>query len=73
MKIIIGIVTILFVITGAVLTILAIWGVQPISWTIVLKWGITIAVAGVTAIIVSLLYLFFVRNERFGGSKKDKE
>jgi len=72
MKIVIGIVIITFVITGAILTILALWGIQPISWTIVFKSGATVAIAGATAVLVSLLYLFFLKNERVTRQRKEK-
>lgn len=61
MRLLIGITIALFIITGAVFTILALWGIQPISWVIVWKSGLTIAIAGLTSIIVSIVYFFFIK------------
>lgn len=70
MRLLIGITIALFIITGAVLTILALWGVQPISWTIVWKSGLTIAIAGVTSIIISVVYYFFIKKDPFNRKNK---
>jgi len=69
MRLLIGIIIALFVITGAVLTILALWGVQPISWTMVWKSGLTIAIVGVTSIIISIIYFFFIKKDPFNRKK----
>lgn len=65
MRLLIGITIALFIITGAVLTILALWGIQPISWTIVWKSGLTIFIAGATSIIISIIYYFFIKRYPF--------
>jgi len=71
MRLLIGITMALFIVTGAVLTILALWGVQPISWTIVWKAGLTIVIAGVTSIIVSIIYYFFIKKDPFHRKNDD--
>lgn len=74
MRFLIGIIITLFILTGAVLTVLALWGIQPISWTIVWKSGLTIAIAGASAIIVWIVYFFFLKKDSFDDIKRrDKE
>lgn len=70
MRFLIGIIIALFILTGAVLTVLALWGVQPISWTIVWKSGLTIAIVGASAIIVWIVYYFFLKKDPFDQMKK---
>lgn len=70
MKLLTGITIALLIITGAILTILALWGVQPISWTIVWKSGVTIMIAGITSIIISIIYYFFIK--RNSSDRKNK-
>lgn len=71
MRLIIGVVIALIVLTGATLTVLALWGVQPISWAIVWKSGLTIAIIGAASLIISLVYFFFLKKDPFN-MKKDK-
>lgn len=62
MRLIIGIIATIIVLTGATLTVLALWGIQPISWVIVWKAGVTIAVICGTSLLLYLFYyLFFKR------------
>lgn len=62
MRAIIGILITIIVLTGATLTVLALWGIQPISWTIVWKSGATIAIVCITAGLIYLLYFLFFKN-----------
>ena len=71
MRLLIGIITLLIILTGATLTILALWGIQPISWTIILKSGITIAIIAATWLVSSIIYFFFLKREPFKRSNKD--
>lgn len=71
MKLIIGVILTLLILTGAVLTVLALWGIQPISWAIVWKSGATIAIIGTTSIIIWIVYYFFLKRDPFN-LKKDK-
>jgi hypothetical protein len=64
MRIFIGILVTFVVITGAVLTILALWGIQPISWSIVWKSGSTILIAFGTLLLAYLCYIVFFKNYR---------
>jgi len=65
MRLLIGIFATLFILTGAVLTVLALWGIQPISWVIVWKSGLTIIILGVTSVIISIIYYFFLKKDPF--------
>ncbi len=62
MRLFIGVFTTLIVLTGAILTVLALWGIQPISWTIVWKSGVTILIILGTSILVYLFYYLFFKN-----------
>ncbi len=63
MRLFVGVLVTAIVVTGAILTILALWGIQPISWTIVWKSGLTILIAFGTFVLVNLCYfLFFKRS-----------
>ncbi len=65
MRLLIGILVTLFVLVGAVLTILALWGIQPISWTIVWKSGLTIIIIGTAMLITRIVYYFFLKKDPF--------
>ena len=73
MRFLIGAITLIFVLTGAILTVLAIWGIQPISWTIVWKSGITIMIIGLAILISKVVYYFFLKRDPFGLKKKNNE
>jgi hypothetical protein len=64
MRVFIGILVTFVVITGAILTILALWGIQPISWTIVWKSGFTIMIAFGTLLLAYLCYIVFFKDYR---------
>lgn len=68
MRALLGILITVIVLTGATLTVLAIWGIQPISWTIVWKSGATIGLVCVTALLVYLFYYIFFKN--YGKGRK---
>lgn len=57
-----GIIITIVVLTGAILTILALWGIQPISWVIVWKSGATIGIISVTAVLIYLVNFLFFKN-----------
>ena len=62
MRAIVGILATIIVLTGATLTVLALWGIKPISWTIIWKLGATVfIVCSVFVIIYIFYYLFFKR------------
>lgn len=61
MRLIFGVIATILILTGAVLTVLALWGIQPISWTIVWKSGVTIGIVCVTTSLIYLLYYLFLK------------
>lgn len=63
MKVFIGIFSSIIVLTGATLTVLALWGITPIEWTHIWKTGVTIAIVCVTSLIMWLLRLLFLKKE----------
>ncbi|SHE36905.1 hypothetical protein [Dysgonomonas macrotermitis] len=62
MRALLGVLITIIVLTGSTLTVLALWGIQPISWTIVWKSGATIGVLCVTVLLVYLFYFLFFKN-----------
>lgn len=69
MRLLLGVIATVIVVTGAVLTILAIWGVQPVSWEIVWKSGVTIAVLCVSVLVVCLFYYIFFK--KYSENRRD--
>lgn len=65
MKIAIGILSTIIVITGAALTFLALWDIYPISWMLIIKAAITVALVCVTALLLWLIKTLFFRNDQF--------
>lgn len=70
MRLLIGVLTTIIVLTGATLTVLALWGIQPISWQIVWKSGVTIAIVCGTALLVYLFYYLFFK--QYSDKKKNR-
>lgn len=60
MRKVIGTVLILLIVTGTVLTILALWGIQPISWSVVWRSGASVIIFGVALALVSLINVLFL-------------
>lgn len=71
MRLLIGILTSMIVLTGATLTVLALWGIQPISWQIVWKSGITIAVVCGTGLLIYLFYYIFFKDYSYNKDKRN--
>lgn len=67
MRTLIGLILILLIVTGATLTVLALWGIQPISWGVVWRSGVTIFIIGGVLLLVSLIRMLFFG--RFFGEK----
>lgn len=63
MKIAIGILSTIIVITGAVLTFLALWDIYPISLILIVKAAITVALVCATAFLLWLIRTLFFKNE----------
>lgn len=68
MRTVIGIIIALFVITGASLTVLALWGVQPISWSTVWRSGVTVMIVSVVFVLLWLIKLLFFNGTFMGKS-----
>ena len=68
MRLFLGILVSVLIITGALLTVLALWGIQPISWTIVWKTGLTIMIVFGTLLLAYFCYIIFFKNY---SNKKD--
>lgn len=65
MKVFIGILITIIVLTGATLTMLAMWNIYPISWIIVLKSGATIAIVCTTIFLIWLISRIFFYKKVF--------
>lgn len=63
MKLFFGILSTIVVLVGATLTILALWGIQPISWVIFIKAVITIAVICAAFLLLWLVKTIFFKKE----------
>lgn len=63
MKLFFGVLTAVLVLAGAVITLLALWGIQPISWIIVLKSLITVAIICVAYLLLWLIKTIFFKKE----------
>lgn len=72
MRLLIGILTTIIVLTGATLTVLALWGIQPISWQIVWKSGVTIAVVCGTGLLIYLFYYIFFKDYSYNKDKRNR-
>lgn len=62
MRAFLGIICTIIVLTGAILTILALWGIQPISWALIWKSGVTIIIIGIVSLVIYLFYYLFFKN-----------
>lgn len=69
MRLLIGILATIIALTGATLTMLALWGIQPISWQIVWKSGATIAISCATALLIYLFYYLFFKDYSYNKNK----
>lgn len=70
MRLFIGILSAVVILTGATLTILALWDIQPISWGIIWRSGATIAIACITFLIMWLVKILFFRKDPFNRNKE---
>lgn len=73
MKIFIGIVSAVIILTGATLTVLALWGIKPIEWGIIWRSGATIAIACITFLIMWLVKALFFQKDPFKSNKNNKQ
>lgn len=65
MRLFIGVLATIIILTGATLTVLALWNIQPISWDIIWRSGITIAIICITSLILWLVKVLFFRKDPF--------
>ncbi len=70
MKLFIGILSAVIILTGATLTVLALWDIQPISLGMILRSGATIAVVCITGVILWLIKILFFKKEPFSTKRK---
>lgn len=63
MKLFFGILSAVLIIAGAIITLLAVWGIQPISWVIVLKALITVAIICIAFLLLWLVKTIFFKKE----------
>jgi hypothetical protein len=72
MKFFIGIVSAIIILTGATLTVLALWGIKPIEWGIIWRSGATIAIACITFLIMWLVKALFFQKDPFKNKGNNK-
>lgn len=73
MRAFLGILSTIIVLTGATLTVLALWGIQPISWVMVWKSGVTIVIVCAVFLILYLFYYLFFKNYSLDRNKEHKK
>lgn len=73
MKVFIGVVSAVIVLTGATLTILALWGIKPIEWGVIWRSGATIAIACITFLVMWLVKTLFFQKDLFKTNKNNKQ
>jgi hypothetical protein len=59
MKVLLGILSILVVLTGAILTLVSMWDIYPISWVFVLKAGLTVLIVSTAVVLLWLISKIF--------------
>lgn len=70
MKIFIGGLAGLFVLIGAILTLVSMWDIYPISWVFILKMGLTLVVLCCTIVLIWLISRIFFPKDLFSKNKK---
>lgn len=65
MKVFIGILSTIIILTGATLTVLALWDIQPISWSVIWRSGATIAIVCGTLLVLWLIRILFFKKDLF--------
>lgn len=73
MKMFIGVITTIVILTGATLTVLALWGITPIQWAHIWKTGVTIAIVCITALIMWLVRVLFFKKDPFNVHKRSSK
>lgn len=62
MRLFIGIIATIIALTGVMLLVLTIWGINPISWDVIWKSAATIVILGGFGFLVYFFYHLFFRN-----------
>lgn len=73
MRLFIGVLASAIILTGAILTVLALWNIQPISWSIIWRSGATIGIVCVTGLVMWLVRLFFFKKDPFNLNNGDRK
>lgn len=71
MRLFFGIITAIIILTGAILTVLALWDIQPISWSIIWRSGATIGIICITYLILWLVRVLFFKKDPFNTRRDD--
>ncbi|MDR2954866.1 MAG: hypothetical protein LBV43_07290 [Prevotella sp.] len=66
MRLLFGILSTIIVLTGAVLTVLALWDIYPISWAVIWRSVATIAIVCVVILLMWLFKYLFFKKDPFG-------
>lgn len=69
MKVFIGALAAIIVLTGATLTLFSMWDIYPISWIFVLKAGLTVAIVCATILLLWLIKTIFFQKDIFNKHK----
>lgn len=69
MKLFLGIISTIVVLTGAALAIVSMWEIYPISWQVVLKFGLTVAIACLVFLLLWLIKTIFFSKNLFSNKK----
>ena len=67
-KVFLGIIFVLVLLAGAILGILAIWGIYPVSLDIIIKASITLVVAFIALLLLWLFVALFFKKEKHRNS-----
>ncbi len=65
MKIFLGILSTLLILAAAIIGVLAIWGIYPVSWEIIWKSGITLIVVSAAFAVLGLIGTLFFKKEKY--------
>lgn len=68
MRYFIGFVIAIIILSVSILSILALWGVTPLSWEFIRNVMISIAIFSVTVFLLSGCYFLFFKNYRRSGN-----
>lgn len=72
MRVFIGIISAIIILTGATLTVLALWDIKPIEWGIIWRSGVTIGIITITLLVLWLVRVLFFKKDPFNLNNKNK-